>query len=147
MAGRKALAVSQAVELVLEGRAILIMSEELCKHRATIDKLDDIRREDIINKEDYFFRCGLAHLKDGRLEDLKALLVWFEKVKRKDRELLLHYEELDDQALQKELERFKNGHQYFGDEANKLELLAIEENLKVTKNKKVQDCSPTHGVL
>ena len=145
MAGRKPLAVSQAVELVLEGRAILIMSEELCKYRAKLDKLDDIRREDILTKEDYFFRCALPHLRDGRYEDLKALLVWYEDVKRKDRELMLNYEELNDQALKQELERFKNGHIYFGEEAEKLEDLAIEEF--ATKNKKVQETSASQTLI
>lgn len=127
MAGRKPVTASQAVELVLEGRAILIMSEELCKYRKMIDELDDIRRDEIIKKEDYFFRCALPYLRDGKLDDLKALLMWYEEAKRKDRELMLNYEKLDDEALKKELDRFENGHAYFGEEASKLEKLAIEE--------------------
>lgn len=145
MAGKKPKLASQAVELVLEGRAILIMAEELCRYRARIGKMDNLRREDIINKEDYFFRCALPHLRDGKYDDLKALLIWFENVKKKDRELMLNYVSLDEEAMRKELERFENGHLYFGQEAEKWESLIIEKFS--TKNKKTQEINPAYGVL
>lgn len=136
MAGRKPLATSQAIELVLEGRAILIMSEELCKYRKKLDEMDDKRRADMINKEDYFFRLGLAYLREGKYKELQDLMDWFKDFKLKDREMMLYYEQEDDMALERELERFQNGHIFFGEEAEKLEVRVLEENFENSKNKK-----------
>lgn len=123
---------SQTVEKAVEGEAVLYTQKASIIQGALIDAHDDERREEMFKQEDYFFRVAPSYLKNKRYEELGELLERFIKFKMKDRELMLYYENLDDERRDLGYEKIEKGIETFG-----LEAWLCEQTLLKNKKKSI----------